>query len=204
MLVKKLDIKTVKKLYDKRMKRDFPPNELRPYFSIKSLTEQGNYLFYGFLDGDNIAAYASFAVDSVGSVALLDYFAVDEALRGKGIGQSFIAEFKSIAKELPSSFVLIEVESTESADTSEQVEERERRIRFYEYCGGRKTGVFAYLFGVEYQIMVLPLSGEIPSDETVKKSLERIYEVIVRPLAKLPSAFRKVCRCFYGSEHSEK
>lgn len=199
MLVKKLDAKTVKELYDKRMKRDFPPSELRPHFSIKSLTEQGNYLFFGFMDGGHIAAYASFAVDPVEKVTLLDYFAVDENMRGTGVGQCFMSELKKMSDELPSDFVLIEVESLETAKTDGQREERERRIRFYEHCGCNRTGVFAYLFGVEYQIMALPLNSDIPSDEAVKNSLERIYEVIVRPLAKLPSAFKKVCRCFYGS-----
>ena len=204
MLVKKLDADTVKKLYEEKMKRDFPPNELRPYSSIKSLTKQGNYLFFGLEDGGMSLAYASFATDREQGVTLLDYFAVDESLRGKGIGRSFISELTTRHHDLTSDFVLIEVESTQSAQTEQQAEERERRIRFYEHCGAKRTGVFAYLFGVEYQIMVLPLNAAVPSDETVKSSLESIYEIIVRPLAKLPSAFRKVCRCFYGSEHSKK
>lgn len=196
MEIKQLDPEQVKQLYDTKMKRDFPPSELRPYSSISTLTEQGNYLFFGFLDGEEIAAYAAFAV--AGGAALLDYYAVDETRRGQGVGGKFLAALREASGSFGAPYLLIEVESVESAQTPAQVEERERRIRFYGHCGCRGTNTYSHLFGVEYRLLYLPLTEAGPTDEEVKAALEQVYRLIVPPLVGGDEdAFQKVCRCYF-------
>lgn len=186
-------------LYHTSMKRDFPPSELRPYISIRSLSEQGHYRCVGCRVQDDPAAYACLAGD--GEDLLLDYYAVEPQLRGQGIGGRFLRALKekeaSVKGAAP--FLLIEAESVESAASPERVRERERRLRFYRKCGCLKTGVYSFLYGVEYQILCLPLKETSPDALAVKAALERIYDLIVRPLAPKEEDFRKVCRVFTRS-----
>lgn len=200
MEIKRLDANAVRQLYDTRMKRDFPPSELRPYASMKSLMDEGLYLCFAYEDEGDAAAYAYFVAS--GGAALLDYYAVDEARRGQGVGGKFLTGLRGVSQQFQAPYILIEVESVESARTPAQVEERERRIRFYGHSGCRPTGVYSHLFGVEYQILYLPLSGgEGPSDQEVKSALERLYRLIVNPLVQGdPQAYARVCQCFFGSQ----
>lgn len=58
------------------------------------------------------------------------------------------------------------------------------------------TGICSMLFGVEYSIMVLPMNGTLPSDEEIKTSLEKLYRVIVTPLAPSEAEYGRVCRVY--------
>ena len=48
MEIVKLGLAEMQALYEARMKEDFPPSELRPWSSMRTLTEQGSYLCFGF------------------------------------------------------------------------------------------------------------------------------------------------------------
>lgn len=200
MNIDSISISQLQEIYNSRMKQDFPPSELRPFFSMKQLTEQGLYRSLAYRENGNTLGYALFAESD--SAALLDYFAVDSACRGQGIGGKFLSGIKEMAGDFAAPYVLIEVESVESAQTSEQVDERERRIRFYKHCGCVPTGVFSFLFGVEYQLMILPLAeNATPEDSDVFASLMSIYRLIVPPLVGSDEdKFNEVCRCYYGSQ----
>lgn len=195
MEIKQLDQNQVRLLYDTKMKVDFPPSELRPYSSIAGLTQEGKYICFGYMDEQNVAAYAAFAYCR--DAALLDYYAVDQNLRGKGVGGEFLKGIREMSGRFNVPAILIEVESVESAETPQEIEERKRRIHFYLKCGCRETRVYSYLFGVEYQMLYLPLEDLNLSDSQVRDSLEKIYRLIVPPLVDNDQeAFNKVCRCF--------
>ena len=147
MEIVKLGLAEMQALYEARMKEDFPPSELRPWSSMRTLTEQGGYLCFGFQEGGRILAYAAFA--RCPGAALLDYYDVDSALRGRGIGQKFLRGLRRFSQELDAPFVLVEVESVESARNQGGADTRRPRIRFYARCGCRPSGVYAYLFGVD-------------------------------------------------------
>lgn len=198
MEIKTLDAGTLRQLYDSHMKEDFPPSELRPYFSMKRLMESGNYRCFGYDDGTGLLAYALFAVK--GSAALLDYYAVSPELRGQGVGQKFLGGLRDVSAEMGVPYVLIEVESVESAETEEEREVRRRRIRFYEHCGCRMSRVKSFLFGVEYSIMYLPLTVEAVSDGEVRDGLAGIYDLVVGQLVSGPEEFRQVCRLWAEPE----
>lgn len=196
MEIRKLSLTEMKSLYTERMKQDFPPDELRPFHSIARLTDAGAYTSFGCFE-EGPAAYATFATAAQGTAVLLDYFAVDASRRGQGIGSRSLARLGEKMRGGSASFFMIEVESLESAKTPEQTEERTRRIRFYEGCGCVATGVYSWLFGVEYRILIFPLTGTLPSDDTVQAALEQVYHTIVPSVAGSdPAAFSRVCRCF--------
>lgn len=180
------------------MQQDFPPSELRPFSSMEYLTERGLYRGYVSRENTRQLGYALFVFNQ--GAALLDYYAVNSSLRGQGIGSKFLSSLRELSGEFGAPFILIEVESVESAETPEQIEERERRIRFYKHCGCVATKVYSFLFGVEYQIMILPLSADLPANNEVLSALEGIYRLIVPPIiGEGEHAFKTVCQCYYGA-----
>ena len=65
MEIVKLGLAEMQALYEGWMKEDFPPSELRPWSSMRTLTEQGSYLCFGFQEGGRILAYAAFQEGTV-------------------------------------------------------------------------------------------------------------------------------------------
>lgn len=204
MKIETLSAEELKALHETRLREDFPPSELRPYSNMKYLMDLGAYRCFACRENGGIAAYALFAVSD--GAALLDYYAVDSALRGQGVGSRFLSGLKAVSEQFGAPYVIIEAESVESAETPAQVEERRRRLRFYDHCGCRTTGVYSFLFGVEYQILVLPLSeAAAPSDAEVKAALESLYRMIVPPMVDGDEEkFRQVCRCYLGPGKREQ
>lgn len=189
----------LERLYEERLREDFPADELRPYSNMKYLLDRGLYRCLVCHEEGKLLGYALFVLS--GAVALLDYYAVVPELRDRGVGSRFFRSLKRPIAESGASLVLIEAESVESAVTPSQTEERERRFRFYERCGCRKTQVCSYLFGVEYRIFVCPLAGEDPPDREVMGSLEELYRRMIPPIVgEGEEAFRKVCRCYLQEE----
>ena len=63
-------------------------------------------------------------------------------------------------------------------------------------CGCRETGLFSFLFGVEYQILLFPLEGE-PGREQARAALESLYRLLFRVSAGASKrAPRPVCRIY--------
>ena len=85
METRQLNTQEVWQIYQEKMKQDFPPSELRPYSSMEKLMKSGEYLCFGCFEGDTLAAYAYFVVSE--GAALLDYYAVNESMRGLGAAE---------------------------------------------------------------------------------------------------------------------
>ncbi len=204
MKIETIDAEELKNLYETRLKEDFPPSELRPYSNMQYLLERGAYRCFVCREEGEPLAYALFAVRD--GAALLDYFAVEPSRRGQGIGGRFLAGLRQLSGQFGAPYVLIEAESVESAQTAAQTEERQRRLRFYRHCGCRTTGVYSLLFGVEYQILAMPLSGEEgPGPEETRAALESLYRLIVPPIVNGDeAAFQRACRCFFRPEKEER
>lgn len=196
MEIRELTREELRALYRTRMEEDFPPSELRPLSNMEELLDQKAYLCLGCREEQekSLGGYALFALRD--GAALLDYFAVDAARRGTGIGSAFLSALRSRGLGVP--WFLIEVESLESAETPEERALRERRIRFYRRCGCQETQVYSLLFGVEYQILVMPMAGAaLPADGEVQAALEGLYRMMILPMVQQDErAYRKVCRCF--------
>lgn len=100
------------------MEHSFPKSELRTYDLMKKMFDEKELLVYGV--GDPLDA--AILVWELDSCVFLENFAVDESLRGKGIGASML---KSIADIYKGKTIILEVE--EPYDEMSQ-----RRIAFYE------------------------------------------------------------------------
>ena len=175
--VETLDLDRIRQLYTERVARDFPPDEIKPFSRIEKALSRGEYVCYGATDGGRILGYAFFVI--TGRQALFDYFAVDQSLRGRGIGSRFIRAL--IGDTLAGmACVLLEVDDPDGAKTSDEEKLRRRRLAFYLRNGLRDTGVRAKVYGVRFRILWLPI-GEEPAPEAVRRVYSGLYHAILPP-----------------------
>ena len=138
---------------------------------------------------DSLCAYAYFSCTENGKYALLDYFAVKKDLRGTGIGSKTFPLLRTEMKDRDG--LLLEVESVESAEAEEEVNIRRRRIAFYERCGCEMTKAKSLLYGVDFNILVLPIAQPVPEAKVVLHELENIYHVMFDD-----ELYKRVCHPF--------
>ena len=92
--IQRLEREEAHRLYLARFREDFVPSELRPWGSILRLMDQGAYAIFACKEAGEILAYATFIQCS--GALLLDYFAVDPARRGQGVGTAFFHELQKL------------------------------------------------------------------------------------------------------------
>ncbi|MBO5208438.1 MAG: hypothetical protein J6B68_03740 [Lachnospiraceae bacterium] len=192
--VKPLDIREAKAVYIGNAHQDFPQNELKSFSMIEDLWNKGFYRGYGFYENvgesaetgsaevrsaeatagkDILRGYAFTMADPDAHILLVDYFAVCEEARGKGYGGKALALLKESCTEWDG--IIFEVEDDESAESEEERLLRQRRISFYEKNGVEMTKDRSYAFGVDYKLMVLPVTDE-KAGEGVGEKLSSIYQ----------------------------
>ena len=184
-----LDAAQTKEVYDRWMKTDFPPEELKPYASMAQMMEKGWYEPLALLDGTTgaMAAYAFQTVMPGCRCALLDYFAVLPDRRGHGTGTAALTALAGYYRERMDALI-IECEHPAEAPDPETAR---RRIGFYLRAGARTTAIESRLFGVRYLVLALPC-GDAVSDEAVNADLRRIYRLTV------PEPYYRGNVIFYG------
>lgn len=162
-------------IYFEHMVKDFPKAELKKWEHLEAMLERGVYFAFGYFEEEEVLAYAFFLGEGDRKYVLLDYYAVTDGARGKGIGGVFLRQWK---EKLRDSLVVIgEVEDPEFAKDEAEREIRERRIRFYQNNGLILTGLKIFVLGVEYNVMYLPIQGE-QDDETVRNELSDLYHIM--------------------------
>ena len=113
--IQRLEREEAHRLYLARFREDFVPSELRPWGSILRLMDQGAYSIFACKEAGEILAYATF-IQCPGAL-LLDYFAVDPARRGQGVGTAFFHGLQKLPALGQAPCLYIEAESLESAPT---------------------------------------------------------------------------------------
>ena len=179
-----LTLTEIREIYRKRMKNDFPGNELKSLAMIEKVFREGRYLCYGAKEGTDILAYAFF-VRTEGRY-LLDYFAVKKELRGSGIGSSFLKELNSRCLQ-EADCVLVEVDDPSFARNDQEKAICECRLAFYLGNGLLDTGARARTFGADFLILEFPKdvphnraeAGELYSRIYRSFLPKRIYEQMV-------------------------
>ena len=190
LTIKKLTEAQARSIYQKHLVEDFPPEEVKPFSVISRFMAEERYDVYGAFLGEKLAAYAFFATAEAkgGTIALLDYFAVVPGKRGSGIGTEFLARLSPAQM----SFRYILIESERILDDLDQREKRirEDRIRFYEHAGAFHTGVFTFLYGVHYEILLMNVEGTAVSKDEAYKVTEFIYHKVYDAL---PEKTYRIC-----------
>ena len=172
MISKKADMREMRKLYRERVLQDFPRSEIKPFGVIRAMVRRGIYGCLTVLDGeDSVSAYFFYVIDQHRRVLFVDYFAVDAARRGSGIGSESL---RVLFERFPDMEILLEVEDPEKADGKEEEKLRRRRIAFYERAGFCMTALRVILFGVDFRIMVR--GGRAPDDPACRQDLVAVYD----------------------------
>lgn len=161
----------VGEIYRKRIRKDFPPDEIKPLAMIRKALAEGRYACYGAFDGGQVLAYVFLVIN--GRHALVDYFAVREDLRGQGTGSGLL---RLLAEGPARAYDCVLLESEDPAYAADEADRnvRERRIRFYLRNGLADTGITVYVWYVYYRILALP-GGEIPSPDRAREIYGDIY-----------------------------
>lgn len=170
-LIRSLTAEEIESVYRTHMVRDFPPAELKPLRRILAMQADGAYTVLAQIDEDaGVLAYACLCHKT--EPRLMDYYAVTENWRGRGVGSAFLKEV------LQSSHgdvgIMVELESPQEAQNEDDFNRRQRRVRFYERLGFLPTESRARIFGVHYDIYATH-----PPEKPVDELLTKIYRYFV-------------------------
>ena len=179
--IRALSPEEARAVYRRDIRRDFPPDEIKPWSVIERLHRRERYRCLGLFAADGLRGYAFFASlpgAAGGKNYLLDYFAILPAFRNGGLGSLFL---QKLPEELTDALLVIgEVENPDYAENEAQREVREKRLRFYRRCGVSDTGVTSRVWGVEYRL--LDFGGKAPAaPDAVRALYAGFYHVFFPP-----------------------
>lgn len=158
-MIKKLTFDEYRRLYKERVVNDFPRMERRPLSSVRKLYQKGRYVCLVLEEEKKFLAYATFLYDSGINCVLLDLYAVDSLRRGGGIGTRFLTMLKEHWSGKTG--ILLECEWPKAAESEDEKAVRERRIAFYLRAGAEMTPIRWHAFGIDYNVLFLPVEGII-------------------------------------------
>ncbi len=124
----------------------FPDNERKPFEMIREKYRQNVTDVWVIEDAEE---FSGFAITMNGEdLVLLDYFAICEEKRGQGLGGKSLQALQELYR---GKRFFLEVESLKVP--ADNMEERCRRKQFYLGNGMKELGVYAKLFGVEFELL---------------------------------------------------
>ena len=137
----------LKAAYTRDLKQSFPPDELKPLWSITSMCRRGLYAPLCLLDGGEIVGECFLWMSEPGDkpgYALLDYLCVTPEKRSQGLGGVLIAR---MLERYPDTVIFAESETPAFAPDPELAA---RRMNFYTRNGARQANYQTDIFGVHY------------------------------------------------------
>lgn len=161
----------LKQVYSQHMKRDFPPDELKPLPRLLELMDRGVYEPYALFREERLTAYAFYWRTGEDPYVMLDYFAVIPEERNRGTGSAFLRDMLERFCQNGGG-VFGEVEAPVSGDAATDALRR-RRLGFYDRAGLRRMGYTSRIYGVPY--IIIAYGPEI-SDEALMETHRKIYK----------------------------
>ncbi len=120
----------------------FPANERKPFSLIRQLQKKDKVDVWL---GQSNGTFCGLAITVNGKgLILLDYFAVEARLRGKGVGSAFLQQ---VLAHYDTTELFLEIELPDGSP------EKERRLRFYKHNGLTDLHTTASLFGVPMMLL---------------------------------------------------
>ena len=144
-IVKATDEKRLKLIEDLYM-RAFPKSERKPFKLMIQKQAEGTMELLSIEEENAFLGLAIFAHDK--DIALLDYFAISDDLRGQGIGSRAI---KALQKIYAGKRFVLEIETTKKP--CDDLEMRQHRKAFYLRNGLHTMDFDVNLFGVEMEVL---------------------------------------------------
>ena len=185
-VIKKVSLEKAVEIYKERIEKDFPPEEIPPLSVFEKCIKEGIFECYTFdteVDGNKYTDVGYLVIRKVNDVVFIMVLAIDDVVRGKGLGKKMLNEFKSFSKE-NFNIIILEAENPEEKDVNDNEKEvREKRIKFYTDLGFKVTQKLKYLLvKIDYKILYYCLNDEskILSPEEVIVIMEDVYKDVLR------------------------
>jgi GNAT superfamily N-acetyltransferase len=176
MKIRNIKKEEYKELYS-HMKRDFPANELAPFFAVKRNLHKNIYEGYYLTDNTDIIdmGYAVITAPENLQYALINYFGIFPEYRSQGYGSEFL---KILFSHYSDRILVLEADAPLAAKTDALRNEAERRVKFYERAGFRVIPTEkAKIFGVDMVIM----ASSPDENENEKLSAREIMHALYLP-----------------------
>lgn len=126
--------------------RAFPECERKPFWLIRLKNKQGKADMWYLKENDTFAGLA--ITMNAKNLVLLDYFAIDENLRGKGVGSEAL---KALQAYYSGRQFFLEIESV--YEDCGNLSQRQRRKQFYEKNGMTEMNLMVHLFGTNMEVL---------------------------------------------------
>ena len=126
--------------------RAFPREERKPFAIIRRMHRKGKTDVWVLRQDGRFVGFAS-TINGDGLI-LLDYLAVAEEMRGRGVGSAALA---ALAEAYPGQGLFVEIESAFAP--GEDQPQRLRRRAFYERAGFVPCRTMASVFGVPMELL---------------------------------------------------
>ena len=150
---------TLRPAYEALYESSFPPSERKTL----------DYM----LTGDRASAYEVLVISTPdspvagmvitvthGSLTMLDYFAISPDLRGQGLGHAVLPLIRDHVREGGGGHFFLEIETPPPLciprDPCDNPEQRVRRKAFYLSAGMAETGVRAFIYGNDMELLAFP------------------------------------------------
>lgn len=117
------------------IKSSFPPDEQEPMERLLDLAQRPMVNFWAYYDDENFCGMI-YVVDSKETLFIL-YLAVPAELRSKGYGAKIVED---VRKQFGGKNIVLHVEDPTEVEDKNKVEQRIRRIKFYNRLGFKDTG----------------------------------------------------------------
>lgn len=133
----------------------FPAQERKPFAIIRRMFREGKTDIWCVLSEGKFAGMATTVNGD--EVILIDYFAITENRRGKGLGKTAMECLLSLYQDRS---VFLEIESPDRPGLDQQ--SRRKRKEFYLSCGFGDLGVKARVFGVPMELLGIRCQMDFP------------------------------------------
>ena len=169
-MIQKLETEHWEKLYKTHMIKDFPKNELCALERFLKYTDKR--VVYSFVEDGIEKAYLITSRND--KIDLIQYFAVYEEYRQKGIGTKFLQEYRKMVGN--NKTILLEIEDPKMANEEDEYIKRIRRKNFYEKIGFVVDDRVKEYYFYEYYLL-LTSAKDMPIQE-IKKQLRELYKTM--------------------------
>ena len=184
ILITKVGLEKAVEIFKNKVMNDFLEDEIPPLFVFEKCIKEGTLECYMYEhDGEESGYIVTRKRDDLVFLLVL---AIDEKMRGKGLGNAMVEEFKDSVKDRK--IILLEAENPEATDDEKEKITRKKRIRFYEKLGFKVNENLKYLLvDIDYKILYyfLDNSGKTLETKDAMEYMEKIYEGVLRDRTKL-------------------
>ena len=172
--MKKLNIQEFDEVYA-LFEKAFIPAELRPYEKMLPLLEKGEFDVYGYYQNNKLTG--ALLIWEFDDFVYLENFAVDESVRGQGIGSILLDEMKTL---FPHKLLILEVEEPTDDISKRRIGFYERNVYFLNPFHYIQPTLRSNATEVNLMLMSYPESINVYSFDQIKKQIFRVvYQQMV-------------------------